>query len=71
MEWNIYAEYEVRGSSGHVSTAPKNYRLKPWLTGPIFEPLNKHYFKKFFIDGLTIAWSNGADMRLKAYTEQL
>jgi len=24
--------------------------------------------QKFFIDGLTIAWSNGADMRLKAYT---
>ena len=27
--------------------------------------------QKFFIDGLTIAWSNGADMRLKAYTGQL
>ena len=48
----------------------KNYRLKP-AHRTIFEPLNKHYFKKFFIDGLTIAWSNGADMRLKAYTGQL
>ena len=32
--------------------------FKPWLTGPIFKPLkNKHYFKKFFIDGPIIAWS--------------
>ena len=45
----------------------KNYRLKPWLAGPIFEPLIEHYFKKFFIDGLTIAWSKGVDKRLKSY----
>ena len=36
-----------------------------------FSNLNKQYFKKFFIDGLTIAWSNDADVRLKAYTGQL
>ena len=37
--------------------------FKPWLTAPIFKPLkNKHYFKKFFIDGPTIAWSKGADI---------
>ena len=37
--------------------------FEDWLTGPVFKPLrNKSYFKKFFIDGPTIAWPNGADI---------
>jgi len=34
-----------------------------WLSGPVFEPL-KHaaYFRKFFVDGGTVAWPNGADI---------
>ena len=34
-----------------------------WLVGEMFEPLKeKEYFKKFFIDGWTVCWGNGADI---------
>lgn len=37
--------------------------FKPWLSGPVFEPLQRlPYFRKFFLDGGTVAWPNGADI---------
>jgi len=34
-----------------------------WLDGPIFEPLrDPAYFQRFFLDGGTVAWPNGADV---------
>jgi hypothetical protein len=36
---------------------------EPWLKGDIFQPLkDKNYFQKFFVDGWSISWPNGADM---------
>lgn len=37
--------------------------FSPWLHGQIFEPLkNPDYFRRFFLDGGTVAWPNGADV---------
>ena len=34
-----------------------------WLQGPIFEPLkNQGYFQRFFLEGGTVTWPNGADI---------
>ena len=41
----------------------KTIDFGPWLEGPMFEPLKDlDYFRKFFLDGGTIAWPNGADI---------
>ncbi|MBI1894372.1 MAG: DUF2442 domain-containing protein [Candidatus Rokubacteria bacterium] len=37
--------------------------FRQWLDGPIFEPLRDPvYFRRFFLDGGTVAWPNGADI---------
>lgn len=37
--------------------------LTQWLRGPVFEPLKDvGYFQRFFLDGGTVAWPNGADI---------
>jgi hypothetical protein len=44
------------GKSGTVD-------VQPLLDGPIFEPLkNLDYFRRFFIEGGTLSWPNGADI---------
>ncbi len=42
-----------------------------WLQGDIFEPLKSlDYFKKFFVDGWSISWPNGADISPEALYEE-
>lgn len=37
--------------------------FEPWLEGPIFKPLrDPAYFRRFFVDGGTLIWPNGADI---------
>jgi len=34
-----------------------------WLQGAVFEPLkNPEFFTRFFVDGGTVTWPNGADI---------
>jgi uncharacterized protein DUF2442 len=37
--------------------------FQQWLEGPMFDPLkNRTNFERFFVDGGTIVWPNGADV---------
>ncbi len=42
-----------------------------WLQGPVFEPLkDSAYFARFFLEGGTVAWPNGADIAPETLHEQ-
>ncbi len=61
----VYAEYQqdylikVQFDNGVTKTID----FACWLKGPVFRPLkDKVYFRTFFIEGGTVAWTNGADI---------
>ncbi len=61
----IRAEYRG-GHRIHMTfndNSEKTIDFRQWLEGPVFEPLKKpSYFRRFFLDGGTVAWPNGADI---------
>ena len=41
----------------------KTVDFRPWLLGPVFEPLkDEQYFRRFFVEAGTVVWPNGADI---------
>ncbi len=45
----------------------KHIDLSQWFKGPVFESLkDPKLFKKFFIEGGTLAWPNGVDIAPEA-----
>ena len=61
----IRAEYRG-GYTIHVAFndgVEKTLDFAPWLKGAMFEPLkDTAYFQRFFLEGGTVAWPNGADI---------
>lgn len=61
----IRAEYRG-GYRIHVTfndNSEKRIDFRHCLEGPVFEPLkDPEYFRRFFLDGGTVVWPNGADI---------
>jgi hypothetical protein len=70
----VQAEYRgdfrihLRFSDGAAGTID----FSPWLQGPVFEPLKDlKFFKRFFVDGGTVSWPNGADIAPETLYEEV
>ena len=70
VEATYRGEYliDLRFSDGSQGTVD----FSVWLDGPVFEPLKNHvFFSRFFVDGGTVTWPNGADIAPEALYEQV
>jgi hypothetical protein len=70
----VEAEYRgdflihLRFSDGSAGTVD----FSPWFRGPVFEPLkDPGFFKRFFVDGGTVSWPNGADIAPETLYEEV
>ncbi len=61
----VRAEYKGRYSIHLVFSDGRQATVdfEKWLDGPVFEPLkDEAYFQRFFLEGGTVVWPNGADI---------
>jgi hypothetical protein len=59
QERSLAHQAELEANWGFTGTVD----FPDWLTGPVFEPLkDPQYFGRFFTEGGTVAWPNGADI---------
>jgi hypothetical protein len=48
---------------GFADGTVKTVDFRPWLRGPVFQPLHDPaYFRRFFLEAGTVVWPNGADI---------
>ena len=48
----------------------KHLDISQWFRGPVFKALkDSKFFKKFFVEGGTLAWPNGVDIAPEALYE--
>jgi hypothetical protein len=63
LPYVIHAEYrgEYRIHLTFNDNTEKTIDFGNWLEGPVFKPLkDPQYFRRFFLDGGTVVWPNGA-----------
>jgi uncharacterized protein YndB with AHSA1/START domain len=58
--------FRIHLTFNHLSE--RTVAFRPWLEGPVFEALkDPAYFREFFVDGGTVVWRNGADIRPRLF----
>ena len=74
MPREVQAEYrgghrtQLKFSDGAEATV----NFTRWLRGPVFDPLmDETYFQRFFLDGGTVVWRNGAYIAPETLHEQV
>jgi hypothetical protein len=61
VEAQYQGDFRIRLTFNDSSSKTVDFRS--WLRGPVFAPLRQsNYFRRFFLDGGTVVWPNGADI---------